>query len=132
LVSEASEIEVGSESNVAHLLRQREHELGQKCEEVDHLQHQLDAAKTVSTLLRFLFPFSHCMGTYCHPGGKQIKILFILFHFVTCNLCSEICIMLLFYPRTIKFCDKESGNVYLEGLHTFFHFHFLLYILHWP
>lgn len=51
LVSEVSELEVGLEGNAAQLLRQREHELEQKCEEVDQLQHQLDAAKTVSTLL---------------------------------------------------------------------------------
>ncbi|KDR11694.1 Protein outspread [Zootermopsis nevadensis] len=46
LVSEVSELEVGLEGNAAQLLRQREHELEQKCEEVDQLQHQLDAAKT--------------------------------------------------------------------------------------
>jgi hypothetical protein len=64
LVSEASELELGSEGNAAQLLCQREHELEQKCEEVDRLQHQLNAAKTVSTSLQFLLSFSHCMGTY--------------------------------------------------------------------
>ena len=48
LMSEASELELKSEGDAAQLLLQRERELEQKCEEVDKLQHQLDAAKTVS------------------------------------------------------------------------------------
>ncbi|XP_069672228.1 protein outspread isoform X4 [Periplaneta americana] len=46
LVSEASELEADSGGNAAQLLQQRERELEQKCEEMDQLQHELDAAKT--------------------------------------------------------------------------------------
>jgi hypothetical protein len=61
LVSEVSELEAGSEGNAAQLLCQREHELEQKCEEINQLQHQLDATKTVSKSLQFSLSFSHCM-----------------------------------------------------------------------
>jgi hypothetical protein len=64
LVLEASELEAGSEGNAAQLLCQRELELEQKCEEVDRLQHQLEAVRTVSMSLQFLLSFSHCMCTY--------------------------------------------------------------------
>jgi hypothetical protein len=70
LVSEASELEVGSEGNAAKLLCQREQELKQKCEEVDQLQHQLEAARTVSMSPQFLHSFSHCMCIYwLSPSG---------------------------------------------------------------
>ena len=69
LVLEASELELGSEGNAAKL-RQREQELEQKCEEVDRLQHQLEAARTVSMSPQFLLSFSHCMGIYwLSPSG---------------------------------------------------------------
>ena len=70
LVSEASELELGSDGNAAKLLCQREQELEQKCEEVDRLQHQLEAARTVSMSPQFLLYFAHCMGIYClSPSG---------------------------------------------------------------
>jgi hypothetical protein len=61
LVSEVSELEAVSEGNAAQLLCQREHQLEQKCEEIDQLQQQLDAAKTVSKSMQLLLPFFHCM-----------------------------------------------------------------------
>jgi hypothetical protein len=70
LVSEANELEVGSEGNAAQLLCQREQELEQKCEEVDRLQHQLESARTVSMSPQFLLSFSHCMCIYLlSPSG---------------------------------------------------------------
>jgi hypothetical protein len=68
LVSEVSELEAGSEGNAAQLLCQRERELEQKCEEINQLQHQLDATKTVSKSLQFLlffFPL-HVHGLLFH------------------------------------------------------------------
>jgi broad-specificity NMP kinase len=66
LVSEARELEAVSEGNAAQLLCQREQELEQKCDEIDELQHQLDAAQTVSTA-----PFVplHARGLVFHSNS---------------------------------------------------------------
>ncbi|KAJ9588158.1 hypothetical protein L9F63_018483, partial [Diploptera punctata] len=68
LMSEASELELKSEGDAAHLLLQRERELEQKCEEVDKLQHQLDAAKTHGEQLSALCAQLNECTEHCHSN----------------------------------------------------------------
>ncbi|PNF35189.1 hypothetical protein B7P43_G07654 [Cryptotermes secundus] len=83
LVSEVSELEAGSEGNAAQLLCQREHELEQKCEEISHLQHQLDTTKThgeqLSALCAQLIDgymcTEHCHGNRMGPLWERLRQL---------------------------------------------------------
>jgi hypothetical protein len=98
LVSEASELEVGSEVNAAQLLRKREHELEQKCEEMDLLQHQLDAAKAVSISITMILAFFLPLHGHLQDMTQEIKNgknkLNVFFSTSICNRSFNQCIFL--------------------------------------